>query len=294
MTPMNGAEETSVQSLPDDFDAYEQARGREDEQVDTSEAAEPEEDDAQPEHDPDSDPEIDEQEQDDEDEAPLKGRRLQKRFSQLTTEIRDLRAELAKRQSGDASPGQQQKEPQQVEQNDGGKPDPLKYQTQEEYLEALTDWKVDQREQLREMQRVQQERSTAYNDRVTELKKKPEYADWDAVFSAVKANDIPLSPPFAEALTSDPNAAEVSYWLAKNLKQAKRIMSLPPAQGIRELGKISAKFDAPAAQKPPVSKAPAPARPVAAAKSVQGEKSLLDETDFSAYEKRRMQQLRRR
>jgi hypothetical protein len=289
--------DVNVQALPeDDFSAYEAARTAKEEPEVESGAAEVEETDAKPETtQPESDPEDDDQELGDE--QPVKGRRLQKRFDKLTAEIRDLKSQLAAgKGNGSREPEAAAVEQGSAQQGDpNAKPDPLNFNTTEEYLEALTDWKVDQRERLREGQRALKERAETYNGRVNELKKQPEYADWDRVFEAIKADDIPLSAPFAAALNSDPHAAELSYWLAKNPKEAKRITSLSPIESIRELGKISARFDAaPEKTKPPVSKAPAPVRPVSSAKSSEGEKSLNDETDFTAYEKRRMAQLRRR
>jgi hypothetical protein len=297
MIEPNRAEDNSVQLPEDDFEAYESARtAKEDDAVEESEAAESDEDEAEPEAAPESGPEDDEQEQD-EDEQPVKGKRLKKRFAQLTSKLRDLEAKLAERDKGVASPQGRQEEAQPAdsrEQDAPGKPEALDFDTDEEYQDALIEWKLEQRDLQRQAAQARAEHVKAYNARVAELKKLPEYADWDDVFESLKADDIRLPASFAEALNTDPHAAELSYYLAKNAKEAKRILALAPVAAIRELGKISARFDkAPEDKKPPVSKAPAPPRPVSSSKSAASEKSA-DAEDFTDYEKRRMRELRRR
>ena len=147
------------------------------------------------------------------------------------------------------------------------------YQDYEQYLEALTDWKADQKiresetrrqgqsreEQIRQYQaNVQRE----YQGRVEAARTK--YEDFDDL---VSDPSLPITVPMAQVIAESEMGPDIAYYLAKNRPDAERIARLSPARAAIELGKIEAKLASAPAPKAP-SKAPAPIEPVGGTSNV--------------------------
>ena len=132
----------------------------------------------------------------------------------------------------------------------------------------------------RKAQEQAQTAQTEWSKRAEAAKAK--HADYDEILSDAQ---IPIPAAMHEAIFTDSNGPEVAYHLATHPDEAKRIAALAPVAAVRELGKLSAKFDStPEPEKPKVSKAPAPVKPVAAKGSA--EKSMYDEgLSYEEYEK---------
>jgi hypothetical protein len=183
-----------------------------------------------------------------------------------------------------------------------GKPDPEKFETHAEYVEALTDWKLEQREKAAKAEAAktqfetdQQKAKQAHAERVKAFAEKTE----DFAEMMENLDDVPASPALEQLIVSSANSAELLYELAKNPDEAKRIAALPPLSLARELGKIEARLSKQAseAQKPEPKKltnAPKPIDPVSAGKGVV-RKSISDpDLPFAEYERLRREQLRKR
>lgn len=90
------------------------------------------------------------------------------------------------------------------------------------------------------------------------------YEDWEEV-----VGDVKLNSPWTVAAAEADNAADIMYWLGKNIKEAQRIAGLSPRAQIREIGKLEEKLIANPPTKPKApSKAPAPITPVSGAAPV--------------------------
>lgn len=114
-------------------------------------------------------------------------------------------------------------------------------------------------------QRVARE---AFEARVQKAKEK--HADFDQVASNP---DVQVSMPMAHAIIHSEHGPDIQYYLGKNPDEAKRIMALAPPLQLVELGFIVRDLTRPV-EKPPVSAAPRPIRPVTPTSEVQ--KSLDD------------------
>lgn len=90
-------------------------------------------------------------------------------------------------------------------------------------------------------------------ERAEAMKEKP--ADFEEV-----VNRPVFTPALAEALFANEQGPQIAYLLGNNEAEAKRIGNLPPAQMMREIGKLEARFSAPGTKL--VSGAPAPITPV--------------------------------
>jgi hypothetical protein len=183
-----------------------------------------------------------------------------------------------------------------------GKPDPDKFETHIEYVEALADWKIEQREKVREQESAKakllsehQQALKAHSERVQSFAEKME--DFQDVLESV--DDVPVSPAVQELIVSSENGPELMYELAKNRAEFERINKLSPLAAARELGRLESKLGAQssAKEKPEPKKltnAPKPLEPVGSGKGAV-RKSISDpDISFAEYEQRRREQMRRR
>jgi hypothetical protein len=149
-----------------------------------------------------------------------------------------------------------------------GKPSPDKFGSYDEYVEALAEWKTDQRVS-ESFKRRDAERSQAAQDRAADAREQAWQArqiefrksnpDYDSAFSSLAGK---LPNHVVETIGDSDFGPHVVYHLAKHPETVKRINALPPLAAARELGRIEATLSNPAApQFKPASKAPAPITP---------------------------------
>jgi len=240
-----------------------------------------------------------------EEKKPKKGG-FQKRVDKLNARIaeKEREAEFWRQQalksqgSGDAKsePSAKNASPKAPE----GKPLPEQYETHAEYVEALTEWKTDQKLKDRDekaerdkAQTEQQKTVQAYLERKEAFSKKT--PDFDDVIAEV--DDIRVSPAVRDIILSSENGPELAYELAKDRDEYARICKLPPIQAAREMGKLEsrilAKPSAPEAKK--ITNAPKPLEPVGTGKGSAPKKSIFDpDLSQADYERLRREQMKRR
>jgi hypothetical protein len=281
-------------SIPEDFSAFEAWRrtgelpkSEEAPEVTPEATAEAEE----PETAPDSEPE-DDQEQDEEGERKprAKGKGgFQRRIDRLTRELheRDQRLDEMQRRLAGEKPAAQ---PQSTTPAD--KPKLETFQTYEEYVEAVTDWKLEsriRREQaaVAEWQQREQQRAATetWNERVAAAKKT--LPDFDDVME--EGSDLPITPALQQTILESELGPQLAYHLAQNPQEVARLSKLSPIATAREIGRLEAKLSADSAPKPTAktSKAPEPIKPVSRPAKTAVAKSLNEVEDFAEYEKRR-------
>jgi hypothetical protein len=154
------------------------------------------------------------------------------------------------------------------------KPDPERFNSQQEYIEALTDWKIEQKAKAAEMAqkveaaKAQQEKTVSgFRERVKEFQKTA--TDLPEVLEAV--DHIPLSPALQEIFIESERGHELMYTLAKNPAEYERIAKLPPLAAAKEMGKLEAKLASKSSDAEPeakTTKAPPPIKPVTRANAV--------------------------
>lgn len=159
------------------------------------------------------------------------------------------------------------------------RPEPVKdeppkqsdFQTVEEYVEALADYKLEQKARQRDeadkQRRAQEEARQIQNEFAKKLDAaQQKYPD----FQEVTENASFDTPPhITQYLLETDNGAELGYHLSKmyrdDPKELNRILNLSPIRALRELGKLEDSFSklAPKEQPKeiPASKAPAPITP---------------------------------
>lgn len=182
------------------------------------------------------------------------------------------------------------------------KPVPDSFETHQEYIEALTDWKMEQRDKQREIKAAQDQAKTEYQKRVESHSERVKaftktHEDFDELMSEV--DDVPLSITVQEVILASENGPDLMYELAKDRKEFERICKLPAIDAARALGRLEARIAKSSEEpkqvtKPKTTKAPPPPKPITAS-SASGKKSVYDDDLSQAeYERIRAEQERRR
>lgn len=177
-------------------------------------------------------------------------RRAQK-LDKAEREIDRLRALLAAKPAEAAPVKTEPKKQESSTPEVKAKPVSTDFKDVDEFLEALSDWKVDQqlasREQTQE-QKVKQEAEQArthevmrsWDNQVKAVVTEAAYADFADV---VLKGGVQYPDFIAQALYEDENGVKVAYQLAKEPALLKEIAVLSPAKAIAKIGRLSAKFD---------------------------------------------------
>jgi hypothetical protein len=247
--------------------------------------------------------EVQQPEEADEDEAvrPGRGGSRQRKIDRLTRENELLKQQLAavpQPKPAQAPPPAEPPKPAEL-----GKPKLHDFATLEQYQEALTDWKLDQREAQRRAEAAQAEARTAEEKLQTEWNSRQQasrtaHADYDEVIQSVSAPNGPGVLAARQAMLEDDAGAEILYHLATHPEELQRIAALQPVAAIREIGRLSATLapsSAAGKDKPKVSGAPKPPPPLSRPSGQGIRNDVHDEklaTDYKAWSRVREAQLK--
>ena len=184
--------------------------------------------------------------------------------------------------------------------NENQKPSADDFETHEEFIEALSDWKVEQKLQAREnaskerqIKLEKESKLTSFQEKVSDFSETVE--DFNEVIEDV--DDIVMSVAVQECLLESENGPELMYRLAKDPVEYKRICALSPVAAARAIGRFEAKFQKsePSEVKPKekikTSNAPKPPKTLGSRASGGTKKTIYD-SDISQreFEKQRMEQ----
>lgn len=150
-----------------------------------------------------------------------------------------------------------------------GKPSLDKYETYDDYVDALTDWKIEQKSIERESkikaETVNQQRANLMKEHdAREDKARKTMPDYDDVAGNLADIDFTIDPDIGAAIVSSEISPQLIYYFGKDIDELERISNLSPLAAAREIGKIEAKLLAKPIQ---TSNAPNPITPVGQSKS---------------------------
>lgn len=245
---------------------------------------------------PDSEPEKTQAAEDDdidETDDVAKGRAGSRRrkLEKLTRENEELKRLVAERS---VQPQDKPSEPAKAE----GKPKLEDFQTLEEYQEALTDWKLDQREKAKAEAEAKRAHDTAEREAFETWAKREKAAkkaheDYEDTLETVTIPDGPGVPAARQAMLESELGAEILYHLAKQPNELKRIAALSPVSAVREIGKLEAALQksssAPENGTPRITGAPKPPPPTGRPSKTSSDtpEEAAKRGDFRAYAKLR-------
>ena len=118
------------------------------------------------------------------------------------------------------------------------KPILSQYNNVEEYTEALTEWKVEQKLKQKEQQQYQTKNLDTYNQRVNAFKEKT--PDYEKVVA--RTSDWATAPEISQAIVESDIGPEIVYFLAQNKAELDRVNSLSSHKRFIEMGKIEDKL----------------------------------------------------
>lgn len=157
-----------------------------------------------------------------------------------------------------------QRQQQPVQQPVDDKPKRDQFASEDEFVDKLTDWKLDQRDKSANQQR-QEVQATARNAKTDNLYREAEKLPG---FDRDAFDELPLTPVIAQALIDSDVPAKLMAYMTSNPEEVERIVALSPARQAAEIGKLEAKI----ASAPPVrtTKTPAPINPVGGGNGATG------------------------
>lgn len=161
----------------------------------------------------------------------------------------------------------------------------------EEYLEARSDWRTDQKfaermaqqneVSLRKAEEVSaQEQSRRFYAQMD--KARESIADFDEVMDA--ASEAPVTQTMRAAIMESEVGALLTYHLAKNPAEAQRISRLSPVAQFKAIGAIEATLQR--KPEPQVSKAPAPIKPLSGGSGGVADPAKMPMEDYIAHRKK--------
>lgn len=197
------------------------------------------------------------------DEVTRQKHEAQRKYDQAQADAAALRREIEQLKSNQPKP--------EAKTLPNGAPDPDKYPAgryDPDYLEALTDYKVELRfqgqQKLTEAEKQQQRVA------VLEEKARESYPDYADATQKLFTHPLTKVEAFRDIVMDAENPAELSYFLGKNPDELDKISQMTPTQAIRYVGRLEAKIAATPSQETeikPVSSAPKPIAPLVSAKS---------------------------
>ena len=173
----------------------------------------------------------------------------------------------------------------------GDKPKVEDFETELAYLEALQDWKLDQRFRVESDKASKEtasvEEKTAIDETYQELDDKMEkgrnkYADFNEL---VLDENLKISEAMVEAILISDIAEDVLYYLGKHPEEAADLAKLPPLKIAHEFGKIEAKLTAPLPKKK-TTNAPEPITPVKSTGVTEKDPSDMTPREYRAWRER--------
>jgi hypothetical protein len=187
-------------------------------------------------------------------------------------------------------------------QDAAGKPKADDFNTHSEYVEALTDWKIEQKDKARSQveaksrfENDQQKLAREYNEREQAFVAKTE--DFQDVIDEAKSYGVALSNVVRSVLVSSENGPALLYALAKDKELYTKVNSLPALDAAREIGKLENRISKPASETKEIktTKAPAPITPVGGAGGAVIPKTLDEaaKSSYSDYKRAREEQLKK-
>lgn len=136
------------------------------------------------------------------------------------------------------------------------KPTMAQFANVEDYVEAVAEWKLTQREQTAQKQQVevQQREMLTKTEKIYSQAEKIEGFDRDTF------DDLPITTPIAQAIIESDVAPKLMAYMVSNPEEVDRIAKYSPARQAAEIGKLEAKLSVSAPVK--VSKVPDPIKPI--------------------------------
>lgn len=145
------------------------------------------------------------------------------------------------------------------------RPERTKFASQEEYEDALTDWKADQRIAKREREQAEAQAKAEFEQVTKQWEQRCEAAkaDIEDFEDVINASDIQVSDVVSQALMRSKSGPQMAYFFAKHPDEAKKVNRMHAIDAVGYLKDLERELmDEPAPKPIPISRAPKPTDPV--------------------------------
>lgn len=152
------------------------------------------------------------------------------------------------------------------------RPQRASYANDDEYTDALADWKADQAIARREVQQAQARQQAEQAEVAQQWDKRQQQAiaAIDDYAEVIGKSEVIVPPYVHQALLESEKGPEIAYYLALNPDEAKRIAAMKPLAAIKRIASLETDLTEPAEEPavkkvpdlPKKSKAPEPINPV--------------------------------
>jgi len=163
------------------------------------------------------------------------------------------------------------------------RPDRIDFDTEEDYEDALYDWRQPVKKGTAPSQPTQdspvppkympEETRENWLDQIDLAKEK--YGDFDEKLKSIPA--VNMTDAMTMAIMESDDAGEIAYFLGTNLPEAERISRLSFSAQVREIDKLGNKLQS------TTSKAPTPIVPTTGSDTPPGDISKMSMKDYAAY-----------
>jgi len=166
-----------------------------------------------------------------------------------------------------------------------GEPKPDQFQDYESYIEAVTDWKVEQKFkgiQAQNEQERQRQAQTQHEQRLASniAKTASKYEDFEEV---VSNEDLPITFAMRDAIGESDIGGDIAYHLGTNIHEAGRIARPSPIAQVRAILGLESKLKAP---KKATTDAPEPITPSGSRATVSKSPDQMTDKEFADWRKK--------
>ena len=175
-----------------------------------------------------------------------------------------------------------------AEQPDTQRPDPSQFDDYDKYVDALTDYKTDQKLAQWKREEAQKSQDASVQEKDAKLRQNIDkgYEKYEDFEDVAMDPGVPITPMIADILSESEIPADVAYYLGKNRPEAVKISRMTPIAAAREIAKIEVKLSAePPPETPPnkqTTTAPAPINPISSGSATPGKP--LEDMSMKEYE----------
>lgn len=200
--------------------------------------------------------ESDESNKEDDEKLEAKSKRrkgFERRIEKLNARAKAIEEEAAywKRKALEGEKSEKTDDEPKVKADESARPDVDDFETYDDYVEALTEYKAkqllaakDQESREKQIAREHEAKISSHNSRVEKYaKENPEYLNDLNDFIADEGEDYMLSASLEQSLVESENGPQLMHELLKDPEEMKRVNSLGPMGVARALGRIEARLE---------------------------------------------------
>ena len=168
------------------------------------------------------------------------------------------------------------------------RPNPDDFDDYNDYVDKLTDYKVDQKKASWDREQTEKEQSATHSNKMQNLQEKINagFQRYDDFEDVALAQTVPITPMITEILAETEEPADIAYYLGKNHTKAIAIGRMTPIAATRAIAQIEAELSG---QQPvtkqtnKITNAPPPIKPVGSSNTVTKDPEKMTQAEYEAY-----------